>query len=378
MTKINIIGGNVAGLFTAIELHKKYPSFEITIYEQKKYWNKVCGGAFSYEFNDALEDLGILLTEAHEVDNFIFGSWNKPLNVHKSPLLVGNRLDLQEALSCHVEGVLKIPIINKAVSSDDTDLFTPTTIVATGASGFTRKTLRGTWGNKDAAMIVRFDDYINNSHLKYPNTALIAFDEEEVGYGWLFAGDNYHVNIGYGAVEMTNNQIWERFDKFITILNNVYGCKFTVEDRRNIMKFAQGWQLPMPVKKNFHVSHGKAISKRGTKFNDYITFVGVGDALGMAHPILGAGIEPAWLSAKLLAKNMSYSGYVNIRQYQKDIQHFARERITPSIDYHVCKFFRSSLYKHVPFKTKLINYLGGSHSRKIMKQFQEQPMFNFE
>ena len=64
MSNITILGANISGLFTAIEIKKKYPDIAITIYEQHKYWNKPCGGAFTKAFAAELEKMGVFLGEA--------------------------------------------------------------------------------------------------------------------------------------------------------------------------------------------------------------------------------------------------------------------------------------------------------------------------
>ncbi|MGM0452249.1 MAG: hypothetical protein ACQERN_03675, partial [Thermodesulfobacteriota bacterium] len=50
---------------------------------------------------------------------------------------------------------------------------------------------------------------------------------------------------------------------------------------------------------------------------DGVEFIGAGDILGLAHPIIGAGIEPAWQSGWLLAESVDAEGEkIDTRQYR--------------------------------------------------------------
>jgi len=71
---VTILEGNVAGLFTAIEIRKKHPHLPVTVYEKHKCWNKPCGGALSKPLVAELNKMGVFLEEAHQPEQISVGS----------------------------------------------------------------------------------------------------------------------------------------------------------------------------------------------------------------------------------------------------------------------------------------------------------------
>jgi len=83
-----------------------------------------------------------------------------------------------------------------------------------------------------------------------------------------------------------------RYYEFLELLETKYNVSIPADKVK-----PSGWALPLPVNKwNYKVVN---------RLPQYpaIDFIGVGDAIGLAHPILGAGIEPGWQSGWLLAES---------------------------------------------------------------------------
>ena len=72
------------------------------------------------------------------------------------------------------------------------------------------------------------------------------------------------------------------------MIKEKYGYNLSLPAKR-----PQACYVPIPInKKRIPVSNIK----------DGIEFIGVGDVLGLAHPLSGAGIEPAWQSGWVLSE----------------------------------------------------------------------------
>ncbi|UCG00940.1 MAG: NAD(P)-binding protein [Candidatus Heimdallarchaeota archaeon] len=280
--EITIIGGNIAGLSAAYYLSKK--GFYVTLYEAKL-WNKPCGGAISLEFEQYLSDeLNIVLEESdHYTERFKVGLWSGRYMEDVGVFRVTTRYDLQKKLIERLIKETNIEIKYKRVSFKD-ELFTPQTIVATGYSGFTNKVMERRWRFNDKALTLRYDGKFSGT---YPNTNLIVLDHKKMGYGWVFVGKNDHINVGVGAVA-SREFLWNRFYDFFDLIADKYGYNIDPPSKK-----PQAWYLPIPTnKKKIPISNLK----------DGIEFIGVGDVLGLAHPLSGAGIEPAWQSGWVLSE----------------------------------------------------------------------------
>ena len=303
--ELSIIGGNISGISSAIYMQRKNPDLDITVFEPKL-WNKPCGGAISLEFYEYLQkEFQIKLEEDHHAPDLITGLWSGRYVRSDSPFIVTTRYELQNKLVTLAKNQ-GIKFVEKRVSVDDKDLFTPQTIVASGYSGLTRKLMNQSWKDSDFAPIIRFDGVVDTSLTKYPDASYIILDNKQVGYGWLFVGSNGHINVGLGGLgspEIIN----KRYYLFLELLRDKYDVTLPFDKVK-----PEGWGLPLPINKWKY-----KVANKLEQYSD-VEFVGVGDALGLAHPILGAGIEPGWQSGWLLAESYdSKAGFINTVRYKK-------------------------------------------------------------
>ncbi|MFX0171103.1 MAG: NAD(P)-binding protein [Candidatus Hodarchaeota archaeon] len=328
--EITIIGGNVSGLAAAYYLTQK--GYYVTVYEAK-IWNKPCGGAISLEFEKYLhEELNIELEESdHYTERFKVGLWTGRYMEDVGIFRITTRYDLQQKLINQVKEIPNIDIKFKRVSTKDTDLFTLQTIVATGYSGFTNKVMNRRWKFQDKALILRFDGDFKG--VSYPNANLIVLDHVKMGYGWVFVGKNDHLNVGVGAIA-SKDYVWKRYCEFFNLIKNKYGYSLDQPSAK-----PQAWILPLPVnKKNHPVSN----TKNG------IEFIGVGDVLGLAHPLSGAGIEPAWQSSWVLAE-CAENYRINVEKYKSLLIKNLRMSSWRRLDHLISHISR----KRIPFKSTL-------------------------
>ncbi len=362
--KIAIIGANVAGLGSAIAIKEKRPDIDVIVYDKNGIWNKPCGDAISVEFNEELEARGIYLNEAEYSDELIIGSFAKRAVTSRSPFVITTREDLQENLLLYAIAEHGINYQKRFIRPKDIEFFTPQTIVASGYTGVTHSLLNRKWNKNDVTRIIRWDGNLTGSSAVYPRKQILLVDTKNIGYGWVFIGAGSHVNIGYGSVMKTPiKTIIKQYYAFVDILNDDYGFNLGHYDVGNY----ESWGLPLPVKKKVKVSN----------FKNGIEFIGVGDALGLAHPTLGAGIEPAWLSARLIGDCLQTNGLIDTKLYQKLVWKNARNVIMPNKDYYYARLFRSKFFRWTPvwLRRRLFNRIIDSHQPKMLEQWRIHPMF---
>lgn len=298
--QISVIGGNVAGLSAAFHLARR--GFRVTVYESSA-WNKPCGGAVSCEFAGYLKhELGIvpLGTDRFPREVRLAFRHNRFVDL-KGFFLVTRRKDLQKKLIRRMGAEPGINIVFRRASITDLSLFTPQTVVATGFSRFTRQSLPDQWQKISWASALRFDGEIEMD--RHPGRHLMFFDSKINGYGWLFIGNNGHVNIGAGGLTGQRRMLkW--YDEFLDYLSRRHGYHI-----RHKKPEPTGWKIPVCLR----------IRDLNPVFcKDKVEFIGTGDALGLAHPFTGAGIEPAWQSGRVLAECADpETGAIDTRRYEK-------------------------------------------------------------
>ncbi|MFO7930998.1 MAG: NAD(P)-binding protein [Desulfosalsimonas sp.] len=296
--EISVIGGNVAGLSAAFHLARR--GFRVTVYESSD-WNKPCGGAVSCEFAGYLRhELGIVPQGADQVPREVRLAFRHERFVDlKGFFLVTRRMDLQQKLIMRLGKEPGIDIVFRRASITDRSLFTPQTIVATGFSRFTRQALPEQWRNMSWAAALRFDGEIEmDSH---PGRHLMFFDSRINGYGWLFIGRRGHVNIGAGGLT-GQRQMLQWYDEFLEYLSKRHGYHIRPEKPE-----PRGWKIPVCLRMR---------DLQPVFCKDGVEFIGTGDALGLAHPFTGAGIEPAWQSGRVLAECADpETGVIDTRRY---------------------------------------------------------------
>lgn len=345
-SELSIIGGNIAGLGVALNMQKQFPGVQVTVYE-KEIWNKPCGALVSTEFIEMLrEKHGVKLQYIHEVDGMSVTTMKGSKEVKaKIPLSLINRYDLQLAMSNAFNSNNKqgsnICLVDKKtiyrlVKSNDDNLFTPQTVVASGYSGITNELLNRKWKKNDVSQIYRFDGNCNTSGDN--DRILICVDIKNSGYGWFFKGKADHVNMGYGSLQpAATNKV--NYFEFLNLLSERFGIEF--EQLADINPV--GYGLPMPVPKGkysyYHNQRGKC-------------FIGVGDAIGLAHPVLGAGVEPAWQSARVLVDTWNGEKF-DVSAYSKNLLKTIKATSQRRLARTACRFLRSSLFQIMPFKQKI-------------------------
>ncbi len=357
MTEFTIIGGNVAGLSAAFHLHEL--GHEVHVYE-RDIWNKPCGGGFTIDFHQYLQEKWhVYLEEAHQGRDVIVGL---PSGKHvrlKSPFVVTTRKELQKKLIQKAKELgIEITLTGKRLSFKEViELCTPQTIIATGYSKITFQALNQKWNPRDVAHIVRFDGIVSNA--KYPDDHIVIIDSKVLGYGWFFVGDGRHVNVGIGGEtkSLPRGFSWKQyFSEFLGMLESKY--EVYIHDDLEI----KGWKLPLPYDKwKYSISN----------VQNGIEFIGVGDALGLAHPLLGAGIEPAWLSGKCLAIAVDTKGQIDVNKYQKILRKNIEVTSCRKIDIILAKLLR----KPIPKKNALTYYTLKFLKEKMLTEMLKKPWY---
>jgi len=354
VNKITIIGGNISGLSSAYYLAQK--NIHVTIYEAKE-WNKPCGGAISLEFDQYLRDeLDITLAESdHYTERFRVGLWNGWSMEDEGVFRITTRKDLQKKLTERILELPNIDIINQRVTTADKDFFTKQTIVATGYSGFTRRALDKKWDKKDIALTLRFDGILEDAQI--PNTNLIILDHKKMGYGWVFVGKDNHVNIGVGA-QASLEYVKNLYHQFFGVIRDKYNYQLPTPDQK-----PESWVLPILINKMKYPVFNNANSTQ---------FIGVGDSLGLAHSLSGAGIEPAWQSGWIIAECVNKKGEIDVAKYQELLRKNLRLTIWRRTDHLLSDLSQ----KPIPFKDK-IGYLGLHVIRhRMINMMHKYPWFS--
>ncbi len=360
MAEFTILGGNVSGLSAALHLHEQ--GHAVHIYEEK-IWNKPCGGAISVEFCQYLKKKwNVELEEAHRGRYMIIGL---PTGRHvkiESPFVTTTRKELQEKLIKAAKDLgIDVTITGKRLKFEEVfDIATPQTIVATGYSKLSHQLLGRKWDPKDVAQIIRFDGKVKNA--TYPDDHYIIIDNKVTGYGWLFIGDNNHLNVGIGGevASLPSDFSWlNYFYQFIEVLREKYDVHI------NEKLTPRGWKLPLPIdKRKYSVSNSR----------DGIEFIGVGDTLGVAHPILGAGIEPGWLSGMCLAAALNKDGKVDPVKYKRLLIKNLKVTSNRRLDVFLSRMMRSSL----PYKNYFAYYALKMFTNRMIQTMRENHWYKIQ
>ena len=351
---ITIVGGNIAGLSAAWYLAKK--GCPVTVYENK-IWDKPCGGAISIEFAQYLQrEPGI---DIKALDQFIpgvkFAFSNGRYVETKGIFIITSRKNLQTRLINRLQKEPNINIIFKRVSKHDDSLFTPQTILATGFSGFTKQILQDQWQNLEHARTLKCEGTLDGASC--PASHLIVFDSRINGYGWLFIQPDHTVNIGVGGL-MDLSLLHQQYDEFVKFIRNRFDYHFTPKTRPQIWKvpiLVNNWNTPVSFLKN------------------NIEFIGVGDVLGLAHPFIAAGIEPAWQSGWLLGESFDpVAKRINTAQYRHLLKKNQQLTSRKKFDVIVARLLRLN---HFPYKDQLAFILLNILKNPIINKLKKYPWF---
>ena len=296
---IAIIGGNVAGLSAAHYLAEK--GCRVTVYETK-IWDKPCGGAISREFAQYLNDhLDIRSAGADRPVRPVRCGFQKAPSVMLDGIFViTSRYHLQKDLITRLKEHPNINIVFKQVSLSEAALFTPQTVLATGFSGLTRKIIQSEWHNREYALIYKTQGHFDPED--GPGSHLLLFNSRIQGYGWIFLDHQGRFNMGTGGL-LGRQALYKEYDRFRRNSIDHYHYSGLTPNSRPVI-----WKIPVTL----HPDRNRlAFNKEG------VQFIGVGDVLGLAHPITAAGIEPAWQSGWLLAESYDpEQGQIDVNQYR--------------------------------------------------------------
>lgn len=353
---ITIIGGNIAGLSAAYHLARK--GCPVTVYE-RKIWDKPCGGAITIEYAQYLKNtIGIDLHGADQCIPHIrfYFSGHQQHYVETEGLFVTiSRQKLQQQLISRLEEEPNINIIFKHMTLKDFSTLSEQTILASGFSGFTRHIIGKEWDNREYALALRYAGY-NKKTIHHP-AHLMAFNSLLKGYGWFFCGRNHYFNIGIGGL-IKKEVIYDKYKEFIKSINDRFSyeiCPESLPDEWKIPITLNSWSTPI----SFH--------KNGTEF------IGTGDAIGLAHPVIAAGIEPAWQSGWLLGESYDRASHsINISRYRHLLKKNLQLTSRKPFDIIISSVLR---LKWIPYKDQMAYLLMKLFHKKIIHQIKKYPWF---
>ena len=351
---ITIIGGNIAGLSAAFYLARK--GCPVTVYENK-IWDKPCGGAISIEYaNYLVNELDIDIPEVNQFIPRVRFCFTNNRSVETNGLFVIiSRFDLQQKLIRRLQKEPNINIRFKHITHKDSTLLSGQTVLATGFSGFTRQIIGEEWYKREHALTLRYKGHCRRASQNPGH--LMFFDSRLKGYGWVFCDNNRHFNIGIGGL-IEKKIIYKKYEEFIKLINDRLGYDIRPESPPDVWKIPiipNNWNTPV----SFH--------KNG------IEYIGVGDVLGLAHPVIAAGIEPAWQSGWLLGESYDRKTHsINITQYRHLLKKNLQLTSRKPFDILVSNMLRINYF---PFKDQLSYTLMKLFHKKIIHQIKKYPWF---
>ncbi len=352
---ITIAGGNIAGLSAAHHLARR--GCPVRVYETK-IWDKPCGGAVTIEFADYLaQEFGIYLhTGKSPLPRVKFGFQNGRYVETQGLFIIASRYDLQKKL---IECIGNEPGVNiqfKHLSTRDHELFSPQTVLATGFSGFTRQVLQNHWYQQEHALALKYEGVLDKD--SRIDAHLIVFDSRYKGYGWVFVKEQGRYNIGVGG--MTGRaDLQHRFGEFVGFIEKQFHCRIEPLPVPPLM-----WKIPMVME-----SWKTPVSF----FRNGIEFIGAGDVLGLAHPVIGAGIEPAWQSGWLLGESYDPSSQkIDTGLYRHLLKKNQQLTSRKPIDMLVSRMLRNP---SIPYKDGLSFFLLKLFKRPTIKTLKRYPWF---
>ncbi|MBC2714504.1 MAG: NAD(P)-binding protein [Desulfobacteraceae bacterium] len=351
---ITIIGGNIAGLSAAYYLARK--GCPVTVYESK-IWDKPCGGAISIEYAHYLiNKLGIDISAVNQFIPHVRFCFTNHRSVETDGLFVIiSRYTLQQQLISRLQKEPNINILFKHITIKNSAPLSSQTVLATGFSGFTRQIIGKEWHKREYALTLKYTGHFrtisqNPGHLMF-------FDSRLKGYGWMFCNNCSHFNIGIGGL-IEKNIIYEKYEEFIKMLNDRFYYDIRPDsppDAWKIPIILNNWNTPVSFYKNG------------------IEYIGVGDVLGLAHPVIAAGIEPAWQSGWLVGESYDRATHsIDVAQYRHLLKKNLQLTSRKPFDILISNMLRM---KRFPFKDQLSYALMKLFHKKITGQIKNYPWF---
>jgi len=352
---IAIIGGNIAGLSAAYHLSRK--GCPVMVFETK-IWNKPCGGAVTSEFAKYLaKDLGIEFKPSSPAIPRVNFGFQTGRHVQTGQIFtIISRIDLQAQLMERLRKEHNIGIALKRITLKDHDLFTPQTVLATGYSGFTKQIIKHHWFQREHLLALKYEGKSND--ICSTQAHLIVFDSRLKGYGWVFIEGQHRFNIGIGGMTR-NSAIYQEFIKFTEHIRLYYNYPANIPSNNpglgKVPVVLKPWEYPLSF------------------FKDGIEFIGAGDVLGMAHPILAAGIEPAWQSGWLLAESYDPANHwIDTNKYRRLIQVNQQLTSRKPIDLLISKMLRN---RFIPFQEEMSFFLLKLLKNRVIHRLKQYPWF---
>lgn len=352
---IAIIGGNIAGLSAAYHLAEK--GCRVTVYE-KKIWDKPCGGAISTQFAAYLKNhMGIRLNAVSQpVRPVRCGFHSTPSVLMPGLFVIISRYHLQKELIARLRMHPNVEVVFRQVNATDRDVFTPQTVLATGYSALTRKIIQRQWNNREYALICKGRGAMEPRLA--PKSHLMIFNTEIRGYGWIFFQNDGQFNLGTGGL-INKTRLFKEFERFRRqSVERFHYPELPLEEPAVL------WKVPIALKP---ASKPLAFKRQAAQF------IGVGDALGLAHPIVAAGIEPAWQSGWLLGEAyMPEKGAVDVSRYRtllKKNLHLTSRKPIDRVTAWLLRYFK------LPEKEKMAYVFLQLNQQSIMRSLTRYPWF---
>lgn len=350
---ISIVGGNIAGLSAAYHLARK--GCPVTVYESRL-WDKPCGGAISIEYANYLNTkLGIDIPALRQPMPPVRFCFANQRCVQTRPLFViVSRSDLQQQLISRLSREPDIDIRIHRVSCQDNKFLSSQTVLATGFSGFTRRIIGPQWHQREYALAFKCQGNFS-SPSDHPGQSMF-FDSRLKGYAWVFCGSNGYYNAGIGGL-MEKQIIFNKFKDFIKLLRDRLG--YDIISPRPV-----AWKIPIRLN-NWNIPIAFAKGSR--------EYIGVGDVLGLAHPIIAAGIEPAWQSGWLLGESYDRAAHsINVSGYRHLLKKNLQLTSRKPFDILISRMLRINF---IPLKDQLSFLLIKLFHKQIVKQIKKYPWF---
>ena len=351
---ITIVGGNVAGLSAAYHLARR--GCPVTVYESRL-WDKPCGGAISIEYANYLaETFGIEIPAlSRPIPHIRFCFANRRCVETNSLFVIISRSDLQQQLVQSLQKEPNIHIIFKRITPENSGILSSQTVLATGFSGFTRRIIGRQWHEREYAMALKYP--VDFRSLSEKPGHLMFFDSRLKGYGWFFYCDNRHCNAGIGGL-IDKKTIFDQFQFFIKRIDDWFGHGIKTHTPPIV------WKIPIRL---------NSWAPPVTFYKNNIEYIGVGDVLGLAHPVIAAGIEPAWQSGWLVGESYDRVTHsINIDRYRHLLKKNLRLTSRKSFDMLVSAVLRINAF---PFKDRLSFALMQLFHTQIIDQIKKSPWF---
>jgi hypothetical protein len=156
--------------------------------------------------------------------------------------------------------------------------------------------------------------------------------------------------------------LYRRFVEFITLLREKFS--YNIQSELPSKLPVKSWKIPIKVE---NWNSPVAFRHNNTEF------IGVGDTLGLAHPIIAAGIEPAWQSGWLLGESLDVARHKIDKDFyrhllKKNLQLTSRK----PIDIIMANMLRLNLF---PYKDQVSYMFLKVMHRLIIKNIKKYPWF---